>query len=341
MSEKGLDVVGIGNTIVDTIVKADDKFLSALGVNKGSMTLLNKGKSDKLFSFLSELEVGEHVEAVKKVSGGGAANLACGIQSLGGKAGFIGKVAADDVGVSFTESIRSHGVIYQGAVYSGEQGTGQALIVVTDDGKRTMCTYLGASDQLLSGDIDEDLIADAKFIYLTGFLWDHENGRRAGLKAIELAKKHDTKVAFTLADASCVQRHKDEFKRLIKNDVHMVFANRAEIIALFDSSDHDVAVERMKLKCEDNKHLVGVLTCDVDGAIIITHKQTYKSEPDHVAQVLDTTGAGSLFAAGFLYGINHGKNIEASAKLANLAAGRCIQQLGARMPNISELVSQV
>ena len=235
-AEKSIDVLSVGNAIVDTLVKTDDAFLASLGVKKGSMLLIEEDKAKQLFSLFESVEKSAD-STVNEMSGGCAANVAAGVSAFGGKAAFIGKVSKDAAGERFEEKLKGRGVEFSSTHMAEGKETGRSLIIVTQDGARTMCTYLGSAQEITESDIDEALIAKAKVIFVSGFLFDCEKGKEAAKKAIELAKKNGCKVAFTLASDSCAQRHRAEFIDIIDNHADIAFSDTAEILTLFETED--------------------------------------------------------------------------------------------------------
>ncbi|HEX5660778.1 MAG TPA: adenosine kinase [Polyangiales bacterium] len=311
-----LDVTGVGNAIVDVLAKTEDAALASLGLTKGSMALIDAARADSLYELM-----GPAVE----VSGGSVANSMAGIASLGGTAGYIGKVKADQLGDVFAHDIRAAGVEFETSKAQGGPSTARCLVLVSPDGERTLNTYLGACVELGPEDIDEALIARSKVIYLEGYLWDPPRAKEAMLKAANLAHKHGQRVALSLSDGFCVARHRAEFARLIEDHVDILFANEGEIGALTETSDFEQAAAAVKDRCE-----VAVLTRGAKGAVVLTQGERYEVPADKVSQVVDTTGAGDLFAAGFLFGFTHGYSPADSARLGAVAAAEIISHIGAR-----------
>ncbi len=316
MAAPNLDVVGIGNAIVDVLAQADDSFITAEKINKGTMSLIDEARARSLY---------ERMNASMEASGGSAANTIAGIASLGGKAAYIGKVADDALGKVFAHDLRATGVHYATKPLSGGPATARCLILVTPDAQRTMSTFLGASAEFQPGDIDENLIADAQVTYLEGYLFDRPQAKDAFRQAGEIAHKAGRKVSLTLSDPFCVDRHRDDFRSLIKGHVDILFANEAEICSLYQTKDFDEAAAAVWAEAD-----IGVLTRSEKGATVITAKEQISISASPVAKVIDTTGAGDLFAAGFLYGFTHGQNLEKSAKLGALCAAEIISHFGAR-----------
>ena len=310
------DVTGIGNAIVDVLAQASDTELKRLELPKGSMTLIDASAADRLYAQMAP---------AVEISGGSVANSMAGIASLGGSAGYIGKVRADQLGQVFTHDIRAAGVEF--TTKSGEQcaSTARCLILVTPDGQRTMSTYLGACVELGPEDIDEALIARSKVVYLEGYLWDPPRAKEAMLKAANLAHKHGGRVALSLSDSFCVGRHREEFNRLIEDHVDILFANEDELLALTETASFEAALDAMQGRCE-----VTVLTRGAQGAVVLANDERYAVSAEPVERVVDTTGAGDLFAAGFLYGFTNGYGPGDAARIGSICAAEIISHVGAR-----------
>lgn len=317
MSQPIYDVVAIGNAIVDILSQADDAFIASEGMAKGSMQLMfSAEEADALYA-----KMGPGIEA----SGGSAANTVAGIAALGGKCGFIGQVASDDLGAIFAHDIRAVGIDFDTAARDGAPTTARCLIFVTPDGQRTMNTFLGASQFLPEAALDRALIASGAILYLEGYLWDPEEPRRAMRAAIEVARKAGRKVAFTLSDVFCISRHGGDFRDLMaKGLIDILFANEAEITALMDTG-FDAAVAAAAAEVP-----MLVVTRSEHGAIAVSGGRTVSVAAEPIAQVVDTTGAGDLFAAGFLHGQASGKSIEDSLRLGAICAAEIISHYGAR-----------
>jgi sugar/nucleoside kinase (ribokinase family) len=309
-------VTGIGNAIVDIIGRCDDTYLGTIGAAKGSMRLVDADEIARIYAGM-----GPAVE----ISGGSAANTLAGVASLGGKAGFIGKVADDEFGRIFTHDIRSIGVAFNATPVQGSMPTSRSLILVTPDGERTMNTFLGISTDLDHGQLDTALIRDSAILYLEGYLFDRPEAKRAFHAAVAEAKKADRKVALSLSDGFCVDRHRSEFLSLIRSGVDIVFANETEIKSLYETDNYDAAAARAR-----NDIKLAVLTRSAKGSHIFSNGEHLTIAADTVATVVDTTGAGDLYAAGFLYGVAHGLPLSTSGKLASMAAAEVISHIGAR-----------
>lgn len=309
-------VTGIGNAIVDIIGRCDEAYLAEIGATKGSMRLVD---ADTIASIYAGM--GPAIET----SGGSAANTIAGVASFGGKTGFIGKVADDEFGRIFSHDIRSIGVTFSAAPVPGSMPTSRSLILVTPDGERTMNTFLGISTDLTHGQLDGDLIRDSAILYLEGYLFDRDDAKAAFRKAVTEAKSANRQVALSLSDGFCVDRHRAEFLALIRSGVDILFANEAEISSLYETSNFDAAADRAR---HDTK--LAVLTRSAKGSLILNKGQATKIAAERVATVVDTTGAGDLYAAGFLFGHAYAMPLETCGKLASLAAAEVISHTGAR-----------
>ncbi|MGH1349828.1 MAG: adenosine kinase [Methyloligellaceae bacterium] len=327
MSETRFDVLGIGNAIVDIISRCDDALLEELNLPKGNMQLIDAEQADKLYE-----KMGPAIES----SGGSAANTIAGLASFGGKGAFIGKVANDQFGKIFSHDIRSIGVEFTTPLAENSSPTAKCMIFVTPDGERTMNTYLGASTELDQGEVDEELIKTAKVVYLEGYLYDKEEAKAAFHQATEIAAKYGTKVALSLSDAFCVNRHRDDFRKLVKEGVDILFANEEEICALYEVESFDEAAALVKAECQ-----VAALTRGSKGSVIVTPNETHEVNAHYVSEVVDTTGAGDLYAAGFLFGYANNQSLVSCGQLAGLAAAEIISHLGARPEeNLAELAKK-
>ena len=314
---QGHDVVGIGNAIVDIIDRCDETFLARHGCAKGSMQLVDAAAVAKLYD-----DMGPAVE----ISGGSGANTIVGVASFGGRAGFIGKTADDSFGQIFGHDIRAAGVTFTTpAAAKGSEPTGRCLILVTPDGQRTMNTFLGVSPQLGGGEVDAELIASARIVYLEGYLFDRPEAKAAFRQAADIAAKVGRQVALSLSDAFCVDRHRAEFLELIRASVDIVLANEAEITSLYQTTSFDEAARRAQA---DTK--LAALTRSEKGSVILGGGKSIAIPAAPVAEVVDTTGAGDLYAAGFLYGVATGRDLETAGRLGSLAAAEIISHIGAR-----------
>ena len=317
MPDTRLDVLCIGNAIVDVIANTDDAFLDAEGLTKGSMRLIDASEAERLYS---------HMGPAKEISGGSAGNTAAGIAALGGKAGFIGQVAPDQLGEFYIHDLRSTGVEFTTAPADFGEPTARSMVLVTPDGHRTMNTFLGAAQHLPASALDEAQIRDSAVLYLEGYLWDPETPRYAMVRAIEVAREAGRKVAFTLSDTFCIDRHREGFNQLIDGGrIDILFANEAEIQALAGVPHLETAVSQIAGKVETL-----VVTRSEHGALAVQGSERAKVPAEPIGEVVDTTGAGDLFAAGFLVGYTRGKSLEDSLRLGAIAAAEVIQHYGAR-----------
>ena len=331
MSEPILGVVAVGNALVDVIAQTSEEFLSEqtekYGIEKGTMALIDETRAVELYA-----QMGEGTET----SGGSAANTMAGFASFGGKGGFIGKVADDELGKIFQNDIRSLGVQFDTQPLAMGAKTGRCLILVTPDAQRTMNTFLGASVELNGGDVDVDLIAKAKVTYLEGYLYDREQAKQAFVTAAEAAHNNGHRVSLTLSDPFCVDRHRHDFLGLVEKHVDILFANEEEIKSLYMQQDFEDAKSAISEHCE-----IAVLTRGAEGCVVIADGKEVVLPAAPVANVVDTTGAGDQFAAGFLYGFTEGLGIEESAKLGILAASEVISHIGPRpLVSLAELRSK-
>jgi sugar/nucleoside kinase (ribokinase family) len=322
MSTPEFDVVCVGSAIVDVIAHADETFLADQGMVKGAMQLIDDEVAHRLYGAM-----GSAIEA----SGGSAANTAAGVASFGGRVGFVGKVANDALGEVFTHDIRAVGVHFEPPAVDGDvPATARCLILVTPDGERTLNTYLGVSSLIGPADIDEGLIASAHVVYCEGYLWDLPDAKAAIVKSMDMAHAAGRKVAFTLSDAFCVDRHRDEFLDLAEQRVDILFANEAEICSLYEVSTFEDAASRVSKHCE-----IACLTRSEKGSVVITADgDRFDVAARPVDRLVDTTGAGDLYAAGFLRGYTAGRDLAACADLGGLGAAEIISHLGAR-PEVS------
>ena len=310
------DVLGIGNAIVDVLASADEEFLDSHGLRKGTMRLVDEETSHLLYG-----EMGPGVE----MSGGSAANTLVGVASLGGRAAFIGKVRDDQLGEVFGHDLRASGVDFRTPAATSGPPTARCLILVTPDGERTMSTYLGACADLDPGDVDRELIGGASITYLEGYLFDPPAAKDAFRTASALAHKAGNRVAFTLSDLFCVERYRDEFDALIESDVDVLLANEGELTALYGTAHPDTALEIARKRCD-----VVVCTRGAQGSWIADASAVHEVPVAPVERVVDTTGAGDSYAAGVLYGITHGLDVEACGRLGALCASEVISHVGGR-----------
>ena len=316
MPSSKYDVVAVGNAIIDLIQSIPEAFLAEEGIAKDAMTLIDEARADHLTARLSGATV---------AAGGSAANTMTGIASFGGRAGYIGKVADDALGQRFTQEFRAAGVAFNTEPRPAPPGTARSIIAVTPDGHRSMNTYLGASTLLAPADIDADLIRAGSILFLEGYLFDRDEAKAAFVRAAEIARAADRKVSLTLSDKFCVDRHRESFKHLVAGHVDILFANEAEILSLYESDDLGAAIERAKQACP-----VVIVTRSAVGSLVVTASETIEVKAAEVAQVVDSTGAGDQYAAGFLFGYARARPLEACGALGSLAAAEVISHVGPR-----------
>ncbi len=325
--EKTLDVVGIGNAIVDVIVQAEEGFLDDHGLTKGTMALVDEAVAESLYA-----SVGPGLET----SGGSAANTLAGIAQLGGRAAFIGRVRDDQLGEIFAHDIRSVGARFETPPAVEGPATARCLILVTPDAQRTMCTYLGASVGLDPRDLDLDLVRQARVLYLEGYLWDSDEAKQAFLAAAEVARASGGEVALSLSDAFCVDRHRESFQELVDGHVDLLFANEMEITSLYGVDRFEEAAAEVRGRCR-----VAALTRSEQGSMLLRGEETLTIPPYRLGELVDTTGAGDLYAAGFLHGYTRGESLERCGRLGSLCAGQVVTQLGPRPhASLPDLVAQ-
>jgi sugar/nucleoside kinase (ribokinase family) len=321
MTEAKYDVLGIGNAIFDVLVQTDESFLGRHGMTKGGMALIDEARALSIYS-----DMGPAIE----MSGGSAANTIVGVANLGARAAYVGKVKDDQIGRLYSHDIRAAGVAFETTAASDGPATGCSYILVTPDGERTMNTYLGAAQELNPEDIDAAQIAASSIIYLEGYLWDPKSAKDAFVKASTIAHGAGRQVALTLSDSFCVDRYRGEFLDLMrKGTVDLVFANEAELHSLYQTSDFDTALKQLRA---DTK--LGVVTRSEKGCVVASADGVIAVPAFPIEKMVDTTGAGDLFAAGFLFGLVRGAGFEAAGRLGALAAAEVIQHIGAR-PQVS------
>jgi adenosine kinase len=311
------DVLGIGNAIVDVIARTEEDFLLKQGMHKGTMALIDEPRAEAIYNAM-----GPAIET----SGGSAANTIVGLASLGARTAFIGKIKDDALGRAFAHDIRAAGVTYTTTPAAAGASTARCYVLVTPDGERTMNTYLGAAQDLGPADVDADLVASSSILYLEGYLWDPKDAKDAFVKAAQIAHEAERVVALTLSDAFCVGRFRAEFLHLMRSrTVDLIFANEAELHSLYETSDFDTAVAALRADIG-----TAVVTRSEKGCLVISPEGTEAVPAFPVERVVDTTGAGDLFAAGFLSGLARGADDRTCGRLGALAAAEAIQHLGAR-----------
>ena len=316
MTEATLDVVGIGNAIIDLLAHADDQFLDQHKLARGAMTLIDEETAERLYGAMGP---------VTRASGGSAGNTIAGLGSLGAACGYIGKLRDDELGAAYRHDLLAAGVRFTTAMATDGPATARCIIFVTSDGERTMNTYLGACVNLTADDIDADLVASAKVTYLEGYLYDDPQAKAAFHRAADIAHAAGRKVALSLSDAFCVERHRADFLDLVANRVDIVFANESEITALFQTDELDAAYDRLSTMVD-----LAAITLGGDGSVVVKGSERVMSPAAAIERVVDTTGAGDLYAAGFLYGVTRDLPLAECARIAGLAAAEVISHFGAR-----------
>jgi sugar/nucleoside kinase (ribokinase family) len=310
------DVVGVGNALVDVIAHAPDEFIVRHGLVKGSMTLVDTDRAVQIYRAL-----GSAIE----MSGGSAANTICGVASLGGRAAYIGKISDDDLGQVFAHDMRAVGVAFRPGGPEAETPTGRCIIVVTPDAQRTMHTYLGVGSLLHPGDIDEETVAAGRVLYMEGYLFDRAEAKNAFRHAAEIAHGHGRQVSLTLSDSFCVDRHRADFRSLVADQVDILFGNEEELRSLYEVGTLDEAIAAVQRDCD-----LAVITTGPDGCLVATPDEILTAPAVDVEHVLDTTGAGDLFAAGFLYGLARELSLDECAHVGAIAAAEVISHVGPR-----------
>ncbi|OFX12955.1 MAG: carbohydrate kinase [Alphaproteobacteria bacterium RIFOXYD12_FULL_60_8] len=318
MSETRFDVLCIGNAIVDVLAHAEDSFLATHGMVKGSMALIDEARAHHLY---------DHMGPGLECSGGSAANTAAGVASLGGRPAYIGKTNHDTLGEIFAHDLRASGVHFATSPLSGkaDPATARCLILVSPDAQRTMNTFLGACTRLRPEDIDEAVVRESQVVYIEGYLWDMPEAKDAIVKAARLAREAGRGVALSLSDAFCVDRHRDEFQTLVADHVDIVFANEDEIKSLYCADTFDAALQQVRAVCK-----VAALTRGAKGSVVLGENELHIIDAEPMSGVVDTTGAGDLYAAGFLFGYTQGKDLATCARLGGIAAAEVISHFGAR-----------
>jgi sugar/nucleoside kinase (ribokinase family) len=328
MTTAKYDVLGIGNAIFDVFAQTDEKFLSGHGMAKGSMALIDEARALSIYNDMGP---------AMQVSGGSAANTIVGVANLGARAAYVGKVRDDQIGRLYIHDIRAAGVAFETQAAADGPATGCSYILVTPDGERTMNTYLGAAQELTPDDIDAAQVAASAITYLEGYLWDPKSAKEAFVKAATIAHGAGRQVALTLSDSFCVDRYRDEFLDLMrKGTVDLIFANEAELHSLYQTSDFDGALAQLR---KDTK--LGIVTRSEKGCVVASNDGVVAVPAFPIQKMVDTTGAGDLFAAGFLFGLVRNAGHEAAGRLGALAAAEVIQHIGARpQTSLKELAQQ-
>jgi sugar/nucleoside kinase (ribokinase family) len=317
MTDCRLDVLCIGNAIVDVISDTTDAFLDREGLTKGSMRLIDAEEAERLYS---------HMGPAREISGGSAANSAAGVAAFGSRAGFIGQVAPDQLGGFYRHDLTAAGVEFTTPATDFGVPTARSMVLVTPDGHRTMNTFLGAAQHLPPAALDEEQIASAAILYLEGYLWDPETPRYAMVRAIEVAREAGRKVAFTLSDTFCIDRHRDGFNALIDGGkIDILFANEAEILSLYQVENFDDALQHVRGHSE-----IAALTRSEKGSVVLANGEVHVIDAEKGVEVVDTTGAGDAYAAGFLYAYTQGRDLHTAGRLGSVLAAEVISHMGPR-----------
>jgi sugar/nucleoside kinase (ribokinase family) len=316
MTDAAFDVLGIGNALVDVIASVDDDFIDAHDFPRGATTMVDLERADAVYADLPPAQ---------EISGGSCANTIAGLASFGATVAFIGRVRDDQLGKVYTHDLRALGVHFDVPPATTGPATGRCLIMVTPDAHRTQCTYLGASTFIGPEDVDPEIVARADVTYLEGYLWDQPPAKDAIRKAAAAARGAGRQVAFTLSDPFCVDRHRDEFRALVAGEIDVLFGNEAELCSLYEVDDFDSALQEVRRHCR-----VGALTRSEKGSVVIAGDEAHVIDAEPVDRLVDTTGAGDQYAAGFLYGLTHGHGLATCGRLGSMAAAEVISHFGAR-----------
>jgi sugar/nucleoside kinase (ribokinase family) len=316
MSDPDFDVLGIGNALVDVITSVDDHFVAAHGFPRGATTMVDLDRADAIYADLPPAQ---------EISGGSCANTIAGLASFGANVAFIGRVRDDQLGKVYTHDLRSLGVHFDVPPATTGPPTGRCLVMVMPDAHRTQCTYLGASTFIGPEDVDPEVVARAHVTYLEGYLWDQPSAKDAIRKAAAAARGAGRQVALTLSDPFCVDRHRDEFRDLVADEIDVLFANESEICSLYEVGDFDAALQQVRHHCR-----IAALTRSEQGSVLIAGDSVHILEAEPVDRLVDTTGAGDQYAAGFLYGLTHGHDLATCGRLGSMAAAEVISHYGAR-----------
>jgi len=321
------DLVGIGNALVDVLATVDNSFLEGQALDKGAMTLVDTDRAAAIY---------DKMPPAQEVSGGSCGNTMAGFASLGGTGAFIGKVRDDQLGNVFRHDMQAIGVDFTTPAASDGPATGSCLVLITPDAQRTMCTNLGAATHLGPGDIDRNVIQAAKVVYMEGYLFDPPEAQKAFVEAADAAHEAGRKVALTLSDPFCVDRHRHSFQMLVQDHTDILFGNEEEIKSLYQVDDFDKALQHVRGHCE-----IACLTRSSKGSVVLSGEELHIIDPRPLEKVVDTTGAGDQYAAGFLYGYTQGMDLRRSGQIATLTATEIISHVGARPEvNLAELVAR-
>jgi sugar/nucleoside kinase (ribokinase family) len=316
MNDADFDVLGIGNALIDVIASVDDTFIDAHDFPRGATTMVDLERSEAVYADLPPAQ---------EISGGSCANTIAGLASFGATVAFVGRVRDDQLGKVYTHDLRSLGIHFDVPPATSGPATGRCLVMVTPDAHRTQCTYLGASTFIGPEDVDADLVGRAQVTYLEGYLWDQPPAKDAIRKAAAAARCAGRQVALTLSDPFCVDRHREEFRALVADEIDVLFANEAEICSLYEVDDFDAALQRLRHHCR-----VGALTRSERGSVVMAGEEVHVIDAEPVDRLVDTTGAGDQYAAGFLHGLTHGRDLATCGRLGSIAAAEVISHYGAR-----------
>jgi len=326
-SKKKIDLVGIGNAIVDIVSNIDDEFLTRNLLKKGSMNLINLQDSSNI---LNDCNI------IKKVSGGSAANTVVSLANLGNNVEFIGRIKDDEFGNFFSKDIKESGATFNSKYVETRESSAHSLILITPDAQRTMCTYLGASTEFEPDDINYESIKLSKYLYLEGYLWDSELAKKAFIKAAKIAKESKTKIILSLSDAFCVDRHRESFLDLINDFVDILFCNEEEVKSLFKINDLEKCKIKIKSLCE-----LTAITLGEKGSLIVNKNKTELIKPFLFGKAIDTTGAGDIFAGGFIHGLINNLSLNDCGQIGSICAGHIVTQIGSRSKmNLKKLITE-
>ena len=314
--KKNIALTGLGNAIVDIIVNVDDKFLKINNLRKGSMNLISSNESESLLN---------NCKVIKKISGGSASNTVVCLAELGNNVQFIGRVKNDYFGNFFSSDIKKSNAIFNSLPINKGPSSAHSIIFITPDAQRTMCTYLGASVEFEPKDLNLDSIRKSKYLYLEGYLWDNSLAKNAFLEAAKIAKESDTRIILSLSDSFCVDRHRESFLELIDNYVDIVFCNESEVLSLFKNNDLQSCIESISSLCE-----LVIITLGSKGSLVINKSELEEIKPFLLGKIIDTTGAGDLYAGGFIHGLIKNYSLKKCGEIGSICAGHIITQLGSR-----------
>ena len=325
--KKDIDLIGLGNAIVDIIVNVEDQFLDLNNLKKGSMNLINSNQSEVLLG---------NCKVIKKISGGSSANTVVSLAELGNNVEFIGRVKNDNFGNFFSLDIKKSNTIFNSLPIDEGPSSAHSIIFITPDAQRTMCTYLGASVEFEPKDVNYNSIKNSKYLYLEGYLWDSDLAKNAFLKAAMIAKESNTKIILSLSDSFCVDRHRKSFLELIDNYIDVVFCNESEVLSLFKQNELQSCKESISSICE-----LVIITLGCQGSLVINKGECEEIKPILLGEIIDTTGAGDLYAGGFIHGLINNYSIKKCGVIGSICAGHIITQLGSRSnTNLQNLLKE-